>query len=384
MQDNPKKWIWQHEEYPQFNYDEVSLVDLLTQIEYNYGVLNGIAKTINKDDIHHIELEALTNEAINTSEIEGEYLKRESVRASLQKKLRDDFDNSQDRSTHQTDALIAILLDCSLNKSTLTKERLHGWHNSLFVSGYSGLEKINIASFRKHDDMEVVSGAIGREKVHYLAPPKELIEKDVEKLLIWIEASTENIYIKSALAHLWFVSIHPYDDGNGRIARAISDYILSKRENIETDFKLYSLSTAINHDRKGYYAILDNTTNLLINRDFDFTPWLKWQLETINQAMLDTQKQIEYLIEKTKFWDRHRTDNLNDRQVKVLNKILDIGSENFEGGISTKKYMAITKKSKATVVRDIQELVEKGCLEKVEGSSGRNVRYRVQASIFKK
>ncbi len=378
MQNRPKKWIWQHEKYPHFSYDKTLLVELLTQIEYNHGVLNGISKTINKDDMQNIELEALTNEAINTSEIEGEYLKRESVRASLQKKLRDNFDTSKDSSTHQTDALIEILLDCSLNKSLLAIERLHGWHNSLFISRYSGLEKIKIAAFREHDDMEVISGAIGREKVHYLAPPKEVIKTDVEKLLKWIETSTENIYIKSALAHLWFVSIHPYDDGNGRIARAISDYILSNQDKLETDFKLYSLSTAINNDRKGYYNILDNTTNLFKNRDFDFVPYLKWFLMTVNQAMIDAQKQIEYLIEKTKFWDRHRADNLNDRQVKVLNKILDIGSENFEGGISTKKYMAMTKKSKATVVRDIQELVEKGCLAQVEGTSGRNVRYRVK------
>jgi len=344
-------------------------------------VLTGISKTINKNDIQNIELEALTNEAINTSKIEGEYLKRDSVMASLAKKLTDNFDADKDSSTHQTDALAKILLDCSLNKSVLTKERLHGWHSSLFVSSYSRLEKIKVASFRDHDNLEVVSGAIGREKVHYLAPPKELIETDIERLLTWIESSSENIYIKSALAHLWFVSIHPYDDGNGRIARAISDYILSNSDKLETDFKLYSLSTAINHDRKGYYKILDNTTNLIINRDFDFTPWLNWHLKTINQAMCDAQKQVQYLIEKTKFWDRHREDNLNQRQIKVLNKILDIGSENFEGGISTKKYISITQKSKATVVRDIQELVEKGCIEKVKGTSGRNIRYRVK--VFK-
>jgi Fic family protein len=378
MQNHPKKWIWQHEKYPYFTYDKASLVELLTQIEYNHGVLNGIAKTINKDDMQNIELEALTNEAIHTSEIEGEYLKRGSVRASLEKKLTDNFDTDKDSSTHQTDALVKILLDCNLNKSPLSQERLHSWHSSLFVSRYSGLDKIQIASFRNHDNMEVVSGAIGREKVHYLAPPKELIEKDIKRLLNWIETSTENIYIKSALAHLWFVCIHPYDDGNGRIARAISDYILSNNKNLETGFKLYSLSTAINHDRKGYYNILDNTTNLFKNRDFDFTLWINWHLNTVNHAMLDAQKQVQYLIEKTKFWDRHRKDNLNHRQVKVLNKILDIGSENFEGGISTKKYIAITKKSKATVVRDIQELVEKGCLERVKGTSGRNIRYSIK------
>ena len=378
MDKSPKKWIWQQDKNPQFKYDKASLVELLTQIEYNHGVLDGSTKTFNDDDIKNIELEALLNEAINTSEIEGEYLRRDSVRASLLKKLSSQFDTSKDTSTHQTDALVEVLIDCSINKSPLTVERLHGWHNSLFVSGYSGLQKIKVASFRDHDDMEVVSGAIGHEKVHYLALPSKLIEKDINNLLKWIETSEENTYIKSAIAHLWFVSIHPYDDGNGRIARAITDYILSTKENIQTDFKLYSVSTAINNERKAYYDTLDRTTNLFINRDFDFTPWLKWHLKILNLAMIDTHYLIEYLIEKTKFWDRHREDNLNERQVKVLNKILDIGNENFEGGINTKKYMAITKKSKATVVRDIQELVEKGCIEQIEGTSGRNIRYKIK------
>ena len=377
MDSTPKKWIWQHDDYPHFKYDKETLFGLLTQIEYNYGVLNGIAKAVNEEDVKSIEIEALVNEAINTSEIEGEYLTRESVRASLFKKLSPKFNTDRDRSTHQTDALAEVLIDCSTNRLPLTVERLHGWHNSLFVSGYSGLHKIKIASFRDIDDMEVVSGAIGREKVHYLAPPMALLEKDVNDLLAWIGTSTENIYIKSALAHLWFVSIHPYDDGNGRISRAITDYILSSRDNAQTQFKLYSVSTAINHERRSYYAILDQTTNLFINRDFDFTPWLKWHLTILNSAMLDAQKQIQYLIEKTKFWDKHRADSLNERQIKVLNKVLDIGDENFEGGISTKKYMAMVKISKATAVRDIQELVEKVCLVQIEGSSGRNVRYRI-------
>jgi Fic family protein len=378
MDDIPKKWIWQHEEYPHFHYDKESLVELLTEIEYNHGLLNGIATAFNQEDIENIELETLLNEAINTSEIEGEYLKRESVRASLLKRLSSQFDTSKDTSTHQTDALVEILIDCSTNRSPLNVERLHGWHNALFIAGYSGLHKIKIASFRDHDDMEVVSGAIGHEKVHYLAPPKDRIKKDIDNLLEWIEKSKENNYIKSALAHLWFVSIHPYDDGNGRIARAITDYILSSNEKTQTQFKLYSVSTAINNERKAYYAMLDKTTNLFVNRSFNFTPWIKWHLEIINQAMLYTNNQIQYLIQKTKFWDKHKESNLNERQIKVLNKILDIGNENFEGGINTKKYIAMVKKSKATVVRDIQELVQKGCLEQIEGTSGRNVRYKVK------
>lgn len=378
MENKPIKWIWQHDAYPNFKYDKEALLKLLTQIEYNRGVLDGVSKMFIEKDIKDIEIETLLNEAINTSEIEGEYLKRESVRASLLKRLNVQFDADNDTSTHQTDALVDVLIDSSINKETLTLKRLHGWHNSLFITGYSGLHKIKIASFREHDDMKVVSGAIGHEKVHYVAPPQSSIEKDIDDLLEWIAKADENIYIKSALAHLWFVSIHPYDDGNGRIARAITDYILSSKDKTNTQFKLYSVSMAINSDRKGYYSVLDKTTNLFINRSFDFTPWLKWHLEILNNAMISANEQIQYLIQKTKFWDRHRESNLNERQIKVLNKILDVGNDKFEGGINTKKYTSIVKKSKATVVRDIQELVAKGCLEQIEGTSGRNVRYRIK------
>lgn len=380
MKNEIKKWIWQHDEYPNFNYDKNQLLEILTQLEYNRGVLDGVSKLFNNNDIKDIELETLLNEAIHTSEIEGEYLKRESVRASLLKKLNTEFDADTDTSTHQTDALVDILIDSSANRTPLTMKRLHGWHNSLFISGYSGLNKITVASFRDHDDMEVVSGAIGHEKVHYVAPPQNNIMADMANLLEYINNSDENTYIKSALAHLWFVSIHPYDDGNGRIARAITDYILSSRDKTTTQFKLYSVSMAINNDRKGYYDILDRTTNLFMNRTFDFTPWLKWHLHILNNAMINANEQIKYLIEKTKFWDKHRYSHLNERQIKVLNKILDAGSENFEGGINTKKYTSIVKKSKATVVRDIQELVAKGCIEQIEGTSGRSTRYRVKLS----
>jgi len=378
MDRNIKKWIWQHDEYPNFKYNKEALEELLKSLEYKRGTLDGISKLFNANDIKKIEIETLVNEAINTSEIEGEYLKRESVRASLLKKLDASFDTTKDSSTHQTDALVEILLDCSMNSEALSIERLHGWHNSLFVSGYERLHKINVASFRKHDDMEVVSGAIGHEKVHYLALPQREIIKDIENLLAWCNSSEENIYIQSAIAHLWFVVIHPYDDGNGRIARAITDYILSRQNFSTNQFKLYSISMAINSDRRGYYEVLDRTTNLFINRDFDVTAWLKWHLRILSDAMDEADRNIEYIVQKTKFWDRHREDNLNGRQIKVLNKILDIGSENFEGGLNTKKYMAITKKSKATVVRDIQELVLLGCIEQIEGASGRNVRYRIK------
>jgi Fic family protein len=372
------KWIWQHPDYPNFNYDKTKLTDSIVEIDYYRGVLDGMSKLFNEDDIRSIEIETLTDEALNTSLIEGEILKRESVRSSFRKKLDKHFDTNVDKhATLATDNLVEILLDSSLNKTSLNIERLHGWHHCLFEhSRYDKLHKIDVAKFRDHSDMEVVSGAIGFEKVHYKAIPATNIDEEMKQFLDYCNQSNENRYIKSAIAHLWFVIIHPYDDGNGRVARAITDYILSKYT-FSTQFKLYSISTAINSDRRGYYNILDNTTNLFLNRKFDITPWLEWHLNMLKSAMFDALQSIEYLIQKTKFWDLHRRHPLNERQIKVLNRVLDKGVENFEGGISTKKYMSLTKVSKATAVRDITQLVEFGCIKQIEGTGGRNIRYEV-------
>lgn len=378
MKENIVKWIWQHKSYPHFKYDKSKLIDLLSQIEYNRGLLDGISKLFNSDDIVKIEIESLTDEAINTSLIEGEFFKRESVRSSFKKKLDRYFDIRNDKySTIATDNLVEILIDSNLNKKDLTIERLHGWHNCLFEhTRYSKLNKIDIAKFRNHSDMEVVSGAIGFEKTHYKAIPFEKIEEDIKSFLEYCNTSNENIYIKAAIAHIWFVIIHPYDDGNGRIARAITDYILS-HNNPTAQFKLYSISTAIIKDRTAYYDILDKTTNLFLNKDFSITSWIVWHLNILNSAMKEALKNIEYLIQKTKFWDRHRDKALNERQIKVLNKILDIGNENFEGGLNTKKYISLTKVSKATAVRDITQLVEFGCIRQIDGTGGRNIRYEI-------
>jgi Fic family protein len=376
-QEEIRKWIWQDEKYPIFSYDKEKLATLISEIEYLRGVLDGYSKLFNEDDIRKIEIERLTDEAIHTSLIEGEVFKKESVRSSLRKRLDKEFDARSDSySTAITDSLVEILIDCSLNKEPLRLDRLHGWHNCLFEHQYSKLHKINVATFRKNDDMEVVSGAIGHERVHYLAPLAAKIDEDIKQLFAYCNDSDENIYIKSAIAHLWFVIIHPYEDGNGRVARAITDYILTQGTTF-TQFKLYSISTAINSDRKGYYNILDRTTNLFKNRAYDTTPWIEWHLKSLKNAMQSGLKSIEYLVQKTKFWDKYREFALNERQIKVINKILDMGSENFEGGISTKKYISLTKVSKATAVRDISALVELGCLEQIEGSSGRSIRYRL-------
>ena len=279
------------------------------------------------------------------------------------------------------DGVVEIMLDAMQNCfKPLTADRLFGWHAALFPTGRSGMYKISVGDWRKPEagPMQVVSGAMGKEKIHFEAPDSSLVENEMNVFLEWVEKNTTlDLVLKAAIAHLWFVTIHPFDDGNGRIARAITDYILSKNSS-NTEFKLYSISTAINKDRKAYYDILDKTTNLFLNKDFDITPWLIWHLNILKNAMQNALLNIEHLIQKTKFWDIHRNQPLNERQIKVLNKIFDVGIDNFEGGLNTKKYISLTKVSKATAVRDITALVEFGCIKQIIGTAGRNVRYEIK------
>jgi len=324
----------------------------------------------------NIAVETFIDEIIASNAIEGEYLNYDSVRSSVRKRLDKSFNLGEDTSTHHTDALTSLLIDSNLNHKPLTLERLHKWHTSLFVGGYSSLlEDINVGVFRKYDDMEVVSGVHGREKVHYLAIPAAKIENDIEKLLEYINNSSENPYIKSAKAHLWFVSIHPYDDGNGRVSRAVTDYILSL-STLDTQFKLYS-SSAIQLDKKGYYEALESSQNLLYNREYDFTKWIKWHTQTLRASVNLGLKKVEIVVQKAKFWNRANQEKLNSRQIKVLNKLLEYPKDEFKGGLSTKKYMSMTKVSKPTAFRDIQALVTFGYLRQIEGTAGRSVKYEL-------
>lgn len=370
MQDIIKKWIWQHDDYPNFHYDKSAFDGELLKIEYSKGLLDGIVTFFDKDSLDGVVTDTLLEEIVNSFEIEGEMLNRDSVRSSLMKRFSDDFDDKNDKSNRQSDALADILIDCNINNKPLSIDRLHGWHNVLFQSGYSGFEKLKVAKFRTNDDMRVSSGAIGQEKIHYKAPPSRLVLEDIKKFIHFCNYSKENIYIKSAIAHLWFVIIHPYDDGNGRIARTITDYLLSNKK-----FKIYSISKAINHDRKGYYKALDKTTNLFFNKNFDITFWIDWHLKTLNSALCFAKNDIDFVVKKTKFWDKHKSKPLNKREIKVLSKVL--GHRDFLGGLSTKKYISIAKTSKASASRDIKNLVALGCIEQIPDTKGRNVRYKI-------
>jgi Fic family protein len=366
-----EKWVWQHPKYPHFKYDIERLTPILLDIKYYQGLLNGVYETINSDEYSYAKLEVLTTEILDTSAIEGEVLNRNSVRSSISKKLGIEL-NIQDSSDEQSDGLVDILLDATTNyEKPFTKERLFGWHNALFPTGYNSILKINIAEFRGKEDMQIVSGFIGKEKVHYVAPPRESLEKEMQGFFKWLNNDEDLSIIKAAIAHLWFVIIHPMDDGNGRITRALTDMILSKEA--KQSYKMYSISQAIKNDKKAYYNQLEQAS--LYN--IDITNWLEWFLQKLLKALKTSKENISTVLEKTIFWDRHKQTVLNERQIKVLNKLLDIGEENFIGGVNTKKYSSMTKISTATASRELKDLVEKKCLVQNEGTAGRNISYKI-------
>jgi Fic family protein len=371
-----KKWLWEYERYPDFPYQAETLIDEIDNTAQHIGRLSTLIEILDQSKEQNIAVETFIEEIIATNAIEGEYLNYDSVRSSVRKRLDKNFNLGEDSSTHHTDALTSLLIDSNLNHKPLSLERLHKWHTSLFIGGYSSLlEDIDVGVFRKYDDMEVVSGAHGREKVHYRALPAFRIEKDIERLLEYINNSSDNLYVKSAKAHLWFVSIHPYDDGNGRVARVIADYILSK--NIKFQYKYFSISSAIQLDKKGYYEALESSQNLLYNKEYDFTKWIKWHTQTLRSSVDLGLKKVDIVIQKAKFWNKVKEEELNARQIKVLNKLLEYSKNEFEGGLSTKKYMSMTKVSKPTAFRDIQELVTFGYIQQIKGTAGRSVKYEL-------
>ena len=372
-----KKWIWQQENYPNFTYDSKKLENLIQKVSIEQGYLIALSQTMDNNTIIQRQIEALESEAIGTSAIEGEILNRDSVKASIKKKLgfRDIDYNKIDNSVEY---LIEVIIDANTNyNEDLTLKRLFAWHGAIFPKNYNKFNPINIANFRGEEVMQVIGGYAGKEIVYYEAPSRANLENEMQSFLTWLNC-TDSSLIKACISHLWFLIIHPFDDGNGRITRAITDLVLSKIEN-STISRLYSMSNVINEDRKAYYKALEHTTGYIKKEDnfLDITYWCEWFLQTLYKALLDTKMKLSFIVQKTKFWDKFRDSSLNTRQIKVLNFILDIGIENFKGNLSKKKYMSISNAASSTASRDILELLEVGCIKQVEGTSGRNVSYTI-------
>jgi Fic family protein len=347
----------------------------MQKVTLEQGKLIAYLSVMDEHNIKQTQLGAMENEIMASCAIEGEMLNRESVRSSIQEKLGLKED-ARYRQRIKEDNYVDILIDANSNYvEPLTLEKLFSWHHAMFEKS-SYLHKINIATFRGEGVMQIVSGAIGREKVYYEAPPQERLTAEMDAFIVWHNHTPASL-LKAAITHLWFVIIHPFDDGNGRIGRAITERVLSQMESSQLS-KLYSMSNSINNDRKSYYSILEKTTGYIKQENpLDITLWCQWFFETLYKALLDAQTSLQYIVDKTKFWDRHKESQLNARQTKVLNKILDMGSGNFLGGLSKKKYTIIADTSTATASRDIAELLKKSCIRQVEGTTGKNTRYEI-------
>ncbi len=377
MTNSTKKWVWEHDDYPNFPYDKDRITEKLRKAEYLRGILAGMLSFANKEDLDQFEITSITDEIIGTSQIEGEYLRRESVKDSVANAINNEYTSIKDLSTRHTDNLAELTLDSFRNNEPLSLERLHGWHNAIFAntSGYEGVNKITIGVFRDYDNMRVVENIFGRggKIVKYVAPPHHLIEKDIEALIEYCNTSDEEPYIKSALAHLWFVSIHPYDDGNGRISRAIADYILSR--DTQDEYKIYSMADAIFSKRVAYYSTLDMTTNMHKNRHYDFTLWVEWNIDILISALERSHKNILFIIKKTKFWDKYREVKLTKKHIQFLDIFIDGLSKKRKNEFSNNDYREATNASSVTASRHIKKLLECGCVRKIEGKAKRNASY---------
>lgn len=360
-----KKWIWENSNFPSFIYENISLDTL----NHKFGQLDMVEKFMNGDETNQLQLEQLLSEALSTSAIEGETLQHSSVRSSINKILKLGLEDDYSY-TRESDALIEILVDAKTNKVPLDKQRILQWHKALFPTGSSGLREINVGSYRTDsEDMQIVSGAWNREKVHYIAPPSSSVEELMDGFLLWLNSDSElgSIY-KATIAHLYFVLIHPFDDGNGRIARAITDYVLA--ESSFANPKFYSISTIIYQKRKEYYEVLDK---VCLHTDQDISLWMQWFINLIEESIDSTLTEIEVVQVKAKFWDRHRETKLNERQKKVILKMLSYLPQEFEGGMRVQKYMSITKTTRLTASRDLSDLMSKGLM--LSHGKGRGVYY---------
>ena len=363
------KYIWERKNWADFGYDEAALLKPLGRLRVLQGKLLGRVASL---DIK-LEVEAqgaiLVEEAVRTAEIEGQKLNRDSVRSSVAARLGLPAGvGAQDRNV---DGLVDVLLDAvRSHDKPLTLKRFNGWHAALFPSGYSGLRKIRAGVLRGDVPMQVVSGPIGREKVHFEALPKDRLDEEMRFFLRWWNAPLDSLdgILRAASAHLRFVTIHPYEDGNGRLARALTDMALAQDEKLKVRF--YSVSAEIMRSRNEYYNILEDVQRCRV----DTTEWFLWFIECVTEAIEQSHEIIANVFLRVDFWNQHAQTELNERQKKVIRRILEAGPGNFTGGLTTRKYVSIAKTSRATAFREIADLLGKKILRRLSGK-GRSVHY---------
>ena len=353
-------YIWQYPDWPNFRWETDRIMNLLSEVRLQEGRITGMMDGLGFEVQSKTSLDVMTEDVIRSNEIEGVLLNADRVRSSVARHLGISMEGLPEPD-HYTDGVVQVMIDAVRNYSDeLTEQRLFNWHAALFPTGRSGINPITVAGWRVGEEpMQVISGAHGKEKVHYEAPASADVPKEMERFLDWIN-NDGNIdpVLKAAVAHLWFVAIHPFDDGNGRLTRTITDMLLARADGMP--HRYYSMSAAILKSKNKYYEALENTTV----GDVDITLWLEWFLQTLKSAMVHSEVVVSRVVKKSLFWQEHRNVAMNERQVKVVNKLWD----GFEGKLTTVKWAKLCKTSQATALRDINDLIDKGIL--VKGAEG--------------
>ena len=354
-------YIWQYPDWPQFRWDTDRIINLLSEVRLLEGRIAGMMGGLGFEIQAKTSLDVMTEDVIRSNEIEGVLLNADRVRSSVARHLGLATEGLPEPD-HYTDGVVQVMIDAVRNYSTeLTQERLFNWHAALFPLGRSGIVPITVAAWRIGEEpMQVISGAMGKEKVHYEAPASADVPREMALFLDWInnEKETDPV-LKAAIAHLWFVAIHPFDDGNGRLTRTITDMLLARADGMP--HRYYSMSGEIQRNKNQYYEALEKTTV----GDVDITLWLEWFLLTLRDAMKRSETVVRRVVKKAMFWQEHRDVAMNERQVKVVNRLWD----GFDGKLTTAKWAKICKTSQPTALRDINDLIEKGILIKGEEGS---------------
>ncbi|MEK6805735.1 MAG: Fic family protein [Pseudomonadota bacterium] len=361
-------YIWERPEWPNFRWDDGALSAPLADASHKQGRLLGRMEGLGFDLKLRAHVETLTEDVIKSSEIEGEVLDRDSVRSSVARRLGMP-EGALAPSDQKTEGVVEMMLNATQRfDQPLTAERLCGWQASLFPTGFSGMRLIRTGMWRDdaHGPMQVVSGAIGRERVHYEAPPANRVDDEMRQFAEWFGRDAPQNLLRAGLAHLWFVTIHPFEDGNGRIARAIADQALAQLE--KSPQRFYSLSSQIRKERKAYYDTLETTQK----GSLDITPWLNWFLACFSRAIDGADETCAHVLRKAEFWQKHAGEPFSERQKLMLNRYLD----GFDGKLTTKKWATIAKCAAPTAQRDINDLIERGIL-KINPGGSKNTSYEV-------
>ena len=360
------KYIYQNSDWHSFRWCGEKIQNLLLEIKKSQGYLLGKMDSLGFDVKNNALLQVLTENIIKSSEIEGQILDKHLVRSSIARRLGIDI-GGETPVSRDIESVVEMMLDATQNySSNMTKERLIGWHAALFPTGFSGMYKINVGNYRNDElgPMQVIAGYAGKEKIHYEAPSALILEKEMNEFLNYI--NTDNEYdslIKAGIVHLWFVILHPFDDGNGRIARALTDMILARSD--DSKFRFYSMSSQIQKNRKSYYEVLEKTQK----GSMDITNWLLWFLENLLIAIQSSGEITDKVLQKAEFWQKNSNLVFNERQIKVLNRFMD----NFEGNLTTTKWAKMCNCSQDTASLDINDLIAKKIMKKV--GKGRATHY---------